>query len=303
MEISVAQPNRFKKIFEVLKELYGDLEIIFNEQGFGFHLVDRSKTAFASLDVKNSQANFPTYRCPNELKICLSMEPFSKAMHPLNNEHQLILKVDDDQADCPTKMTMEFKDSAGERRTIGVKLSSSSEDEHQLNDYLLDRTVQIESQKLRNFCADVQWVSENITITLKQSEIELYASGDHGDYRITVPCVEVKQDPKLLGDAANALPAPEMDSDITTTATQTKGDVRGTYPLRYLRNFLKAQDLAPIVKLALSSNGPMMVRFEIPGPDGSEAGYGVLQFFLAPINTEDTNYTANSNDQNMMDLI
>lgn len=295
MEISVGQPNRFKKIFEVLKELYGDLEIIFNDKGFGFQLVDRNKSAFAHLDVKKSPENFPVYNCPNELKICLSMDAFSKAMHPLNNEHQLTLKVDEADAQCPTEMLMEFCDNSGEHRKIGVKLSASNDEEQPPIDYTFDRTVQIESQKLRNFCADVGWVSEKITVTLKQDEIVLFCAGDLGHYEITVPCVEVPQQHINTTHDANALPAPE--SDITTTTTQTQGNVSGTYPLRYLRNFLKAQDLAPNVKLALANNGPMMVRFEIPPT------YGVLQFFLAPLYTEDTNYTGNSDAQNRVDLI
>ena len=80
MEISVAQPARFRKIFEVLKELYTDLEVEFTKSGFGFLLEDKTGTAFVHLNVNNRPENFPIYNCPEPLKICFLILPEGKLL-------------------------------------------------------------------------------------------------------------------------------------------------------------------------------------------------------------------------------
>jgi len=300
MEISVAQPARFKKIFEVLKELYADLEVEFTSTNFGFLLEDKTGTAFVHLNVLNRPENFPTYVCPQPVKICVSMENFCKLMHPLNNEHTLELRIPPEQAAQPTQLFVEMQDvsqGAGPKRKVAIRLSTAQEEQGHIDGFTFDRTVQIESQKLRNFCNDIAWVNDKIMVSISINEITLRCKGeDTADYSLTIPCVLMPDKNRVVLDnnkgAAEPLALPP--SNLAATGVETKGIVSGIFSLKYMKNFLKAQDLATNVLLSLAIDGPMLLRFEMND-------YGVLEFFLAPIQIEDSPFSDTKAATNAMD--
>ena len=290
MEISVSQPARFKKIFDVLKELYVDLEVEFTKQGFGFLLADRSGSAFVHLNVHNTPSNFPIYNCPESVKVCLSMEPFCKLMHPLNNDYTLNLNIKPEEAKQPTELFVRMQDeSQGTLQPSykgSIKLSSSTEEQRQLDPFTFDRTAQIPSQKFKGYCNDLSWISDRIMVTIKATEIELRCKGDFADVAVQIPCILMPEKNRVVIDNGDTEPLalPPTETDISTTNVQTEGDVRGIFSLKYLKNFLKAQDLAGEVQVSLSNDGPLLLRFEM-------TDYGILEFFLAPIEIEDSPFS------------
>lgn len=289
MEISVSQPARFKKIFDVLKELYVDLEVEFTDLGFGFLLADKSGSAFVHLTVRNTPTNFPIYTCPEPVKVCLSMEPFCKLMHPLNNDYTLNLNIKPEQAKQPTELFVRMQDESQALQPSykgSIRLSSSTEEQRQLEGFTFDRTARIESQKLKGYCNDLSWINNDIMVTIKATEIELRCKGELADVAVQIPCILMPEKNRVVLDNAEPEPLalPPTESDISTTNVQTEGDVRGIFSLKYMKNFLKAQDLAREVQVSLSNDGPLLLRFEM-------TDYGVLEFFLAPIAIEQSPFS------------
>ncbi len=287
MNITVAQPTRFKRVFEVLKELYIDLEIKFDQNGFGFLLVDKFEICFGHLRIPNRPDQFPVYEVKKPLKICVNMARFCTALHPLSNEHTLHLSVPEDQADHPSQLFLQMEDKSekpdflGNERTIVLKLSTpQDEDGEDFKNISFDRTMQIDSQKLRSYINDLAGINEKVMVTITDKELVLNCNNESMDYNLKIGCVSMPQENYVtLKDGAEdgeqqqaALPAP-------VTELSSKDPVLGVFPFKYMKLFVKAQDLSDNVLLSMSNNGPMLWRFVMEN-------YGVLQFFLAPISVE-----------------
>lgn len=279
MDITVAQPSRFKRMFEVLKELYNDLEIQFDQDGFGFRLVDKTTTCFGHLKVDNRPEHFPVYQLKKPVKICINVAQFCTVLHPLSNDHTLRLKVPDEQIDQPQELIVFMEDMSqsdsddfmGDKRSATIKLSNpEQEDSLEGENLVFEKTVQIDSNKLRSYIGDLAGMSERVTVTIGDTNMQLYCQSDRLDYHLKIGCKPI------VTQGQPALPSTDgKGGDLPLSA----GERTGVYALRYMKLFVKAQDLSGKVLLSLSNEGIMLWRFEMKD-------YGLLQFFLAPISTE-----------------
>ena len=281
MNISVAQPTRFKRMFEVLKELYTDLEIQFEHDSFGFKSVDRNRVCLGHLRVNNLAEHFPIYQLEKPVKICINLQQFCTVLHPVKNEHTLSLSVPADQIDQPQELVIVMEDTSqqggndadytGDKRTATIKLSNPEGDEDSIDNLMFERTVQIDSGKLRSYIGDLVGISEKVSVTINDRSMVLYCQSDRMAYDLKIGCRPIEPTP-----AANALPGPVLTLPGPIEPAQA---MTGIYPLNYMKLFVKAQDLSSQVLLSLSNKGPMLWRFVM-------GEYGILEFFLAPIVTE-----------------
>lgn len=249
MEVTTVQANAVHKLFESLKEILSDANLIFDSTGISMTAMDSSRVAIAHLRLYSE--NFEHYYCPQRIQIGLNMLCMYKLIKIVNNNDILHLFIDENN---PNELGIRIENSdKNSSTTFHLKLLDIDEDIIQIPDIDFECVITLPSNDLQKICRDMNHISDN-SVHIKSI-----------DNRLILSC---------KGDFANQETILKENTNGLTFSKQNK-EVEGTYSLKYLNLFMKSCNLCSTAELFLKNKFPLIIVFNI-------ANLGKVQYGIAP---------------------
>lgn len=246
------QSNAFKSLFEVLKEILHDVNIVFDSDGMRIMTVDGSHVALVSLRLEAK--NFEEYTCPNPMHVGINMNNLYKLLKIASNHDTISFSIQD--AD---KSNLLICIENSEKRTstaFRLKLLDVDIEELNMPEIEFNSIITLPSVYFQRLCKDMSNISELMTIRSRSDELVLSCSGDFASQETTIK------------DASGSGEGPMFKS-------KSDDVVEGTYMLKYLILFNKASGLSNTMELYMRKDYPLIMKYHV-------ANLGELQFCLAP---------------------
>lgn len=251
LKLRTVQSNAFKTLFEVLKEILHDVNIIFDKDGMKIMTVDGSHVALVHL--KLDASNFETYECVEPIHVGINMTNLHKLLKMAGNQDTITFTIEKDK---PAELKIIIDNN--EKKTITtfyLKLMDVDIEELNMPDIDFDSVITLPSAYFQRLCKDMNNIAEILTIHSSRNQLVLSCKGDFASQQTVI------QD--ALGVVEGA-------------TLHNKGeDVSGDYMLKYLILFNKASNLSNTMELYMRRDYPLVLKYNV-------ANLGELRFCLAP---------------------
>jgi proliferating cell nuclear antigen len=224
MHLKTIQASAFKSIFEVLKDVLNDANIVFDANGMKILTLDTARTAL--IDLTLSSENFEEYTCEYETVVGVNMANLFKLLKIIGNSDTLELTVTRRDS-----MTLKVVNSEKNTSTVfDLKLLDINDDRIELPNVPIESVTTLASVDFQRLCRDMGNISSEINIFRKDSVLLMSCEGEFAKQSTEIECVEVVDIP-----------------------------VRGLYSLKYLNIFTKATTMSSKMQLRLNSTTNFLV--------------------------------------------
>jgi len=212
----------------------------------GIKLIAADPAMVGLVDFKIEEEVFENYELDEETKVGLNLENLYSILRRANKDDTITFELDDENSKF--HITMENSST----RNFSLPILNLSEDDIPSTDQL-DFTVtgELETDLLESAIKDAMVVSDSVTITASNSEIEISAEGDQSNAKFTA--------------------TDESEDVIELEGTNAKS----MFSLDYLSKMIGGKKVADTVTVNLGEDFPM--RLEFIKPDTAN-----LSFVLAP---------------------
>lgn len=257
IEIKTVQTPSIKTVFESLKDILIDANLLFSNEGIKIVETNPTKTLLVHMELNSS---FEKLYCKKNKVVGVNLTNLYKPMKTMGSSDILVIRMKDteDKADV---ITLDIQNSDKEKSlTCDIKLMDIDITKMKLDDLDYDSAITMPSEELQNICKAL--LSFDVTIVdINSTGKHLFFSGesDTGSYKYEYTT--------------------DGSKDINITSTSKINIVQGYFSLKYLTQFTKCTSLSTHVKLYLGNDKPITVEYEV-------GSMGVLKFVLAPKNPE-----------------
>jgi proliferating cell nuclear antigen PCNA len=97
MEAVTIQGEKIKQLFEVLKDILEDVNLVFGPEGIQINTFDPEKVAYVKAFLLADK--FDRYKCPHPIHVGIPMSTLYKTLKPLGSNTDLVLKIDSSMPD------------------------------------------------------------------------------------------------------------------------------------------------------------------------------------------------------------
>lgn len=226
-------------------------EGLFQLQEDGIKLVAADPAMVGLVDFKIEKEVFENYELDEETKVGLNLENFYSILRRANSDDTITFELDEENSKFHIKM------ESSSTRNFSLPILNLSEDDIPSTDQL-DFTVEAEldTSVLESAIKDAMVVSDSVTVTADDDQINISAEGDQSNASFTI-----------TGDSPGVI---ELEG----------GEAKSMFSLDYLSKMIGGKKLSDNVGVKLGQDFPMRLEFVIP----DEAN---LSFVLAPRIEED----------------
>jgi len=264
--IKTVQAGAMRTLFEVLKEIVFDCNIIFDEHGARLVCMDGSRCALIYLRLRAD--SFEEYRCEGKVRCGINMSSMHKLMRT-----------------CGTHDSIAMYNTRAETNALGIRITNTDKqsttqfslklldvDGQDLNvpEVEFDNVVTLPSAYLQRIVRDMTNLADTMTIKCHGNTLTLSCDGDFASQET------------VIGDAEAASPSPSPSqpgtdgaNDGIAAASKTQEPIVGTYSLKYLSLFCRASSLSNVIELFFKQAYPLILKYNV-------AGLGELRFVIAP---------------------
>jgi proliferating cell nuclear antigen len=224
MHLKTIQASAFKSIFEVLKDVLNDVNIIFNSDGMSILTLDTARTSL--IDLSLNAENFEEYSCEYETLVGVNMANFFKLLKVIGNNDTLEINIEH-------RDVMNIRVENSERNTattFTLKLLDINDDRIELPDIKTESITTLASMEFQRLCRDMGNIASDVDIHRTHDELIVSCQGDFAGQSTVIKCVE------------------PHDCDVS-----------GVYSLKYLNIFTKATGMASKMQLRLNSTSNFLV--------------------------------------------
>lgn len=208
--------------------------------------MDPAHVALVELSLRKEV--FYTYELEaEEAKLGLDLNRFSSILKRAGAKDKLILLADTRNG----KIEITFRGESS-TRTFSMPLIEVSEEEINSPNLDFPATVEIESKAFENAIKDAEIVSDHVVLRAEEENFYISACGELGEVETEIP----------------------REDTYYFTLKRSAGKVKSMFSIEYLKDMIKAKDMAKTLKIHLGRDMP--VKLEYIG-DGAE-----LRFLLAP---------------------
>ncbi len=241
-EIRIDNAKYWKDCVSAIVSLVDEGLFNITKEGISLKAMDPSSISMISFTMPNK--SFSKFNVEKPVSIGLNMENLDKMLSRTREGESLVMK------DSENKLLMEFIGPNGKRRyklqLIDVKKSVEKEPNVEF-----DSMVQINGEPLKDIIKDAAQLSSYVSFNASKNQFSVRARGDSGELE----------------------EFHENDSGILKKL-ETKKDSESTFNLEFLENMIKACPPGNDINIALKSNEPMMLGYNI--------GDASVTYFLAP---------------------
>lgn len=251
--IKTVQAGAIRTLFEVLKEIVHDSNMIFDEHGAKLVCMDGSRCALIYLRLRAE--SFEEYYCQGKVRCGLNMASMHKLMRTTGTHDSIELYITHDETNV---LGIRISNTDKNSQT-NFKLKLLDVDGQDLNvpDVEFENVATLPSTYLQRIVRDMTNLSDSMTIKSDGKTLTLSCEGDFAS-----------QETVVGGDGGDG----EGVLSITST---TEEPIVGKYSLKYLSLFCRASSLSNTLELYFKRSYPLILKFNV-------AGLGELRFVVAP---------------------
>jgi len=251
------QGGAFKTLFEALKEVIHDVNVIFDAQGFKLVCVNGARCALIYLKIRAE--NLEEYHCPTPIRVGLNMAAMFKLLKSCGSHDTVVLY---NRKDAENELGIRICNSDKNSRTdFQLKLLDVDYTDITTPDVEFDSVISIPSVHFQRIARDMMQLMLNNPLMTIESH----------DGMLTLSC---------NGDFANQTTVIGETGDGMTVSVRSGERIRATYSLKYITQFTKASSLCAVTELYIKKDYPLVLRYNV-------AGLGELKFVLGPKTDDD----------------
>lgn len=248
--MSSIQGGAFRTLFETLKEIVFDTNLVFDEQGIRLICMDGARCALIYLILRAE--SMEEYHCPQKVRIGLNMAAMYKLVRICGSHDTITMyNLASSINELGIRICNSEKNSVTDFR---LKLLDVDGQEITLPDAQFDTVMTLPSVFFQRIARDMSNLADAMTIKTQGKQLILSCEGDFASQHTAIG--------ESTGDGLSA------------TAT-CEDVIEATYSLKYLTLFCRASSLCSIVELYIKKDYPLCLSFNV-------AGLGELRFVLAP---------------------
>ncbi len=244
VRLKTIQASAFRTVFEVLKDIINDVNLVFRPEGLIVVTLDTARVTLVHLVMPAE--NFEEYHCEGEHTAGLNVSNTYKLLKSVSNTDTLSMAIDDSYL-----LHIHIENSAKKSSTsFEFKLLDINDDMLSVPEIEMNVLTTIPSVDFQRVTRDMNNLAQDIRITRKKNTLELECEGGFANQKTILECVEPGKD-KALGNV---------------------------FSLKYINMFTRATSLCSSVQLMQhddDDNMPIVFRYTV-------ANLGELKFYLAP---------------------
>jgi len=248
-EFQTVQSHSLKTLFEVLKDILTDVNIIFDETGMKIMAMDGNHVALIHL--KLEAENFEKFECKRKTMIGVCMMSFYKLMKTVSNSDIVTMYMEEENTDI---LYITIKN--GEKNSLtnfSLKLLDIDEEELTIPDVDIDCIITMNANEFHKICRDMTNIKDIITITSTDKQIKFSTEGDFAKWET------------VIGETSHGL----------TFNKEAGNEISGSYSLKYINLFTKSTNLCNTIELYLKPDYPLIMKYNV-------GNLGEIRFCLAP---------------------
>lgn len=253
MVLQTVQSSAIRNLFETLKDVLCDTNIVFDSTGMKILTMDNAHCVLVS--VKLQAHAFEVYHCKQRMLVGVNMANFFRLIKSIGSSDTLTLRLTRNE---PTKLLIVI-DNYDKNTSTTFRLNQLDIDEVRLEipDTEFDSVLTMPSQDFQRICRDMATLSETMEVSSVDRQLVLKAVGDFAEQTT------------VIGEKESGLFFTNQIDKPSST------DTYGKFSLKYLSIFSKANVLCQTVDLYLKRGFPLILSY-------SCASLGKLLFVLGP---------------------
>ena len=226
MKLKTVQATAIKSVFEVLKDIISDVNIVFDKHGVELKTLDTAKVTFIYmfLDAKN----FEVYECPTRVVAGLNISNTFKLLKTISTNDTLEICVTD-------YMEIKIENTQKKSNTVfRMKLLDINEDEYDVENLVFDVITIIPSIGFQKIVREMSTFSSSVCIRRYDNKLELKCNGDFVDQMTEIECTD-----------------------------STEKEYANEYSLKYINMFAKSTNISSNLSIQQRDDGPISFKYYI----------------------------------------
>lgn len=252
VEFQTIKPDPFKKLFESLKEVIVDVNLVFDLDGLKIYAMNNHKTALVYFRIKKESLEH--YYVAERFLAGINIITFFKQLKSGQSDDILLLNIDSRCSDTVNiTYSSEFRESVSRYSLMNV-----DEEDHYNQKYEYSSNIKVRANILQTTIKDLSQITKNIEIkNIGHQLIFSTYDSDQSDHSISKDItIKLEQD-SISGD---------IDEDDIT---------QGVFDIELIVRFVKATTINPngFVKMYLKNDAPLILEYDI-------SSLGLLRFMI-----------------------
>ncbi len=236
---SLSDPKILKSSIDAISNLIDEAGITVDETGMKLRAMDPAHVAL--VDFELSRDAFDEFEAKESAVIGLDLDRFNTILKRAGGADKISMTLED------SVLKVKFRNTS--TRTFSIPLIDVSEEELKIPSLEFGSVVEIDPKMISEGIKDAEIVSDHVTLKTDQEAFYILAKGDLGKVEITIR----KDD---------------------TASFEVKADSESMFSIEYLKDMIKASEIADSAKVSLGTNIPVKMDFL--------AENASLSFLLAP---------------------
>lgn len=254
MKMTSYHSDVIRTLFESLKEILTDVNIIFSPSGMKIVAIDtgsKSALVHVKLDAEKIQKN-GSYYCNSQITIGVNMGNLFRLVKTVTKNDIISFFIEQNYTN---KLCIRIENSSKNSVTnFKLQLLDIDEDEIIVPEIDFIAVITIPSQDFQKYCRDMSGLSDTLEIRSVSNQFCLSCKGDFASQEIVIS---------------------ESDSGkIDFDNTKGEDIIQGRFSLKFLNYFAKATNLCSSIQMFLNNNSPLLLEYAI-------ANLGSMKFVLA----------------------
>jgi proliferating cell nuclear antigen len=247
LQLKTVKSSTIRVLFESLKEILTDVNILFDENSMKITSLDGSKQSMVHL--KLDATNFELYKCTRNLVLGVNINSIYKLIKTVNNSDNISFCVDNNDI---SHLYIHVENN--DRQTIyKYKVLSVETNSLNIQPKQFESVIVMPSSDFQKTCRDMN--------NLGAKYIDIKSIDD----KLIFSCNGTSASQKtIIGGNSDSI---NLNGSI----------VQGVFELKYLMLFTKATNISPTVKIYLTNDYPLILEYDV-------SSLGTVKFILIPVN-------------------
>lgn len=241
LQLKTVRSSAIRVLFESLKEILTDVNIIFTKEHVKISEMDGSKTAMVYLKLNTSE--FEYYYCEKDLILGVNMTSLFKLIKTVNNSDTISFFIEKDR---PTKLNIRIENT-DKLTTYKYQLLEIENKDIKIQPKEFDSVITMPSSDFQKICRDMNNMgAEKVEIKSIDDKLVFSCTGD-------------------LAEQETVVGGNKMTSNSVL--------IQGFFSLKFLLLFTKATNLCNTINIYLTNDYPIIIEYNV-------ASLGSVKFIL-----------------------
>ena len=256
LQLTTIHSDMVRQIFDPVKEILGDINMVFSKDGMKIVNMDNTKSTVVHLKLDAEKIRKDGVYIYNTsapyLLAGVTMRNFYQLIKRLSKDDilSLIMEKGDEQNNLIIRIENGQKNAVS---TLKYRLLALDHFAIEYPDFEMDAEVIMPSQDFQKYVKSVANISDVLEIRSIGKQLVFKATGDWAE------------DKTIINESQDQLKIPK----------EAQIPIQGKFPIKFLLLFVKATNLCVNVKLLLANEKPLILEYTIPE-------LGSLKFLLSP---------------------